>query len=148
MSEYKWSNYYTYKSALGISLISIDYISSSLISNDDHMILLNGINLYNDNTKIGIDILDKCKFILKKLINTKMNITIKVIEENNTIYFLLDNILYQYFAKKNNGKLSGRLYKINIYNTENLEFINLYNDVRMKMLMDKPFIKSIVKEML
>jgi len=77
MSEYKWSNYYTYKSALGISLISIDYISSSLISNDDHMILLNGIKLYNDNTKIGIDILDKCKFILKKLINTKMNITVK-----------------------------------------------------------------------
>jgi hypothetical protein len=148
MNEYKWHNYYTYKSSIGITLVSIDYIDSSSISKEDHFMLFNGIRLNDDNTHIGTDITNKCKNILKKLINQTKSIKIKILEENNTIYFVSNNILYQYFAKKNNGKLSGRLYKINVHNNENFEFINLYNDIRMKMLTDKSFLKNIITDML
>jgi hypothetical protein len=139
-----WKNYYTLKNSSGIFLISIDYISSSNISEEDHIALKNTIDFYEDFTNIGKSVINNSVKILKKIINYDKSITIYV-PDNKSIFFIVNDIMYQYFIRTDdNDKLYGRLYRINIYNNERLEHLYIRNSTRIRILKDYNFLKYIV----
>uniref|UniRef100_A0A6C0IZZ1 Uncharacterized protein n=1 Tax=viral metagenome TaxID=1070528 RepID=A0A6C0IZZ1_9ZZZZ len=140
-----WKNYFTHKSFSNKILLSIDYISSSYISEENHITLKNSIDFFEDDTNIGKSIIYDCCKIFKKIINYDKNIIIKKSDNNKAIYFIVNNILYQYFIKSyENDILSGRLYRINIYNNEKLDYLYISNNIRYLVLKDKKYIKYII----
>jgi len=139
-----WKNYYTCKSSSGIFLISIDYINSSNISEEDHIALKNTIDFYEDFTNIGKSVINNSIKILKKIINYDKSITIYV-PDNKSIFFIVNDIMYQYFIRTDdNDKLYGRLYRINIYNNEKLEHLYIRNSTRIRILKEIHFLKYII----
>ena len=140
-----WINYFTHKSSSGFILLSIDYISSYCISEEDHIALKNVIYFYEDDTNIGKSVINNCKNILKKIINYDKSIIIYITNNNKSIYFIINDIIYQYYIKTyENGALSGRLYRINTYNNEKLDYLYINHDDRNKILYDKNYIKNII----
>jgi hypothetical protein len=139
-----WNNYYTHKSYLGIITLSIDYINSSRISDEHHIALKNAIDFFEDDTNIGRSVIDNCIKILKKIINYDKYIFVYVIE-NKSIYFIVNDIIYQYFIKTyENDKLSGRLYRINIYNNEKFNYLYIKHDIRNLILTDINYLKKLI----
>jgi len=140
-----WKNYFTHKSSSGYILLSIDYINSSSISEEDHVTLKNSIDFYGDDTNIGKSVINNCVNILKKFINYDKSIIIYITNNNKSIYFIINDIIYQYYIKTyENGALSGRLYRINTYNNEKLDYLYIKHDDRNKILYDINYIKQII----
>lgn len=140
-----WKNYFTHKSSSGYILLSIDYINSSSISEEDHVTLKNYIDFYGDDTNIGKSVINNCVNILKKIINYDKSIIIYIANNNKSIYFIINDIIYQYYIKTyENGALSGRLYRINTYNNEKLDYLYINHDDRNKILYDINYIKQII----
>jgi len=140
-----WKNYFTYKSFSGKVLLSIDYISSSYISEEHHIALKNSIDFFEDNTSIGKSVIyNSCK-ILKRLIDYDKNIIIKKTDNNRAIYFIVNNVIYQYFIKSyENDIFNGRLYRINICDNDKIEYLYTNNNIRYKILKDKEYLKFII----